>query len=82
VIAVSGLRHCDHLISSRGRRTAVESKPNRSCNHRISGRFWLVGENTEATDASTFSRHLRTCLPTRLHLCMAVSGDLYRPPSS
>jgi len=40
VTAVSGLRHCDLIFGKQsiGRRTAVESKPNRSCIHRINRR--------------------------------------------
>jgi len=42
VIATSGLRHCDLMTfdkQSNARRTVVESKLNRSCNHRIIHHF-------------------------------------------
>jgi len=52
--AASGLRHCVTLLTfdkqSNGRRKAVESKSNRSCNHRITSRD---GAATNGRDTST-----------------------------
>ena len=74
--AASGLRHCDLKCPSNSSRMAVESKPNRSCNGRITATRWRAASTvTDRSRMATASRMRWSTQPIRSTSVTSTTDD-------